>query len=233
VIVLAIHSTTHRLGVAVTKDRTVLGELTLSPSREHLENIALAVKDLTRTAGIPLRDVDAFAAATGPGTFSGIRVGLAVVKGLALALKKPAIGVPSLAILAWQAAQPGELVTPVINARRQEVYTAVYRREPTAVAMVEGPCLTKLEEFPKLLDRYPDSLVVCEDLVVDAWVESRGNTAGRLVDGPFPAACAALAEERFKLGEPGEVHSLIPLYIRRSDAEENRAVRGDSKMIRC
>jgi len=223
VIVLAIHSTTPRLGVAVTKDGSILGELTLSPSREHLENVTIAIRDLTKTAGILLQDVDAFGAATGPGSFSGIRVGLAVVKGLALALRKPAIGVPSLAILAWQATRHGELAVPVIDARRQEVYTAVYSREITDVTMVEGPYLTKLKEFPRLLDRYSDSLVVCGDGVADAFIESRVNVVRSPVDGPCPAACAALAEERLKLRDLGGVHSLMPLYIRRSDAEENRS----------
>jgi tRNA threonylcarbamoyladenosine biosynthesis protein TsaB len=223
VIVLAIHSTTPRLGVAITKDGDILGELTLSPSRQHLENVTLAIKDLTQNAGIHLREVDAFGAATGPGSFSGIRVGLAVVKGLALALGKPAIGVPSLAILAWQAIGHGELAVPVIDARRQEVYAAVYRREVNDVSMIEGPYLTKLEEFPRLLDRYSDPLVVCGDRVADGFVESRVNVVRSPVDGPSPAACAALAEERLKLGDPGGVHSLMPLYIRRPDAEENRS----------
>ncbi len=226
-IILAVHSTTPRLGVALTKDGDICEEIILSPSREHLENITRAISDLTDAARIRLREVDAFAAATGPGSFSGIRIGLAVVKGLALALRKPAIGLPSLAVLAWRATSDGELAVPVLDARRQEIYTAVYRREVNDVKMMEGPCLTKLEEFAKILDRHSDQLVVCGDRVADELVDSRVNVVRSPVEGPSPAACAGLAEQRLKSGDPGGVHSLVPLYIRRSDAEVNR-----SRMLR-
>ena len=229
-IVLAIHSTTPRLGVAIGKDADILGELILSPSREHLENVTLAIKDLTETTRIALEEVDAFAVATGPGSFSGIRVGLAVVKGLALALGKPAIGVSCLAILAWQATGNGELAVPLIDARRQEVYAAVYKRVANNVTLTEGPHLTKLEELQGVLGRHPDPFVVCADRAVDEFVASRANVVRRFLDSPSPAACASLALERLRMGDPGPVHSLTPLYVRRSDAEVNRSrVQGFSK----
>ncbi len=222
-IVLALHSTTPRLGVAITRDGDILAEQILSRSREHLENVPRAIGDLTETAGVPLEQVDGFGVAIGPGSFSGIRVGLAVVKGLALALKKPAVGVTSLEILAWRAAGNGELAVPVLDARRQEVYAAVFRRQANDVALVEGPYLMELHDFPRLLERYADPLVVCGDHVADALVESRSNVVRSPVEGPSPAACAVLTEARLQLGDPGGVHSLMPLYIRRSDAEVNRS----------
>ncbi|MFH1117358.1 MAG: tRNA (adenosine(37)-N6)-threonylcarbamoyltransferase complex dimerization subunit type 1 TsaB, partial [Pseudomonadota bacterium] len=185
-IVLALHSTTPRLGVAVARNGEVLAELILPPSREHLENVTRAIKDLTETAGVRLDDVDLFGTATGPGSFSGIRVGLAVVKGLALALKKPVVGVSSLDILARQAVGNGGPAVPVIDARRQEVYTAVFSRQANDVTLLEGPYLKDLQDFSRLLDRYADPLVVCGDGVADALVESRVNAMRILVEGPHP-----------------------------------------------
>lgn len=222
-IVLALHSTTPRLGVAITKGPDILGELTRPPSREHLENVVPAIEDLTQRTGIHLEDIHGFAAATGPGTFSGIRVGLAVVKGLALALKKPAVGVSSLDVIAWRATRHAELVVPVIDARRHEVYTAVYRRAGDDVSVVEGPYLMSLEDFAKFLDRHSGPLVVCGDRVADAFVESRSNLVKNFFEEPSPADCALLARERLERGDPGLVHALIPHYIRRSDAEVNRS----------
>lgn len=225
-IILALHSTTPRLGVAITRDGRVLGERILPPSREHLENIALAIRDLAEETEVALGDVDGFAAAIGPGSFSGIRVGLAVVKGLALALNKPVVGVSSLEIIAWQALDRHGQAVPVIDARRGEGYAGVYTRSQDSLRTTEGPYLLDPAGFSDLLSRYSVPIVVTGDPVMDEVADTMPHVVRSVADTASPTACALLAEHRMKRGDTESPHALMPLYIRRSDAEENRARTG-------
>jgi len=226
VLILAIHSTSLRLGVAVARDGRVLEEVVLAPGREHLESLAPIIQQLLERQRLVPADMDAFAAAVGPGSFSGIRIGLATVKGMALALGKPAIGVSSLEVIAWQALPEGETGIAVIDARRSQIYTAVYERREGALTMVEQPMLVQASELGRLSQRIDRSgLVVCGDTAaVAAEIEADPRLVPIPVTSPSPRALAKLAEQALHRGVCCDVHALAPLYIRRSDAEEKTRI---------
>jgi tRNA threonylcarbamoyladenosine biosynthesis protein TsaB len=138
VTILALDTTSPYGSLALRRDGVTLSELTIQSSEGYAHLIFQGITDLLRDAGVQLSEIDCFAAASGPGSFTGVRVGLAAVKGLAAALGKPAAGVSNLRALAAL----GNL-TPVIDARRGEVYTAVYDTElrllsPETVAPLHG-----------------------------------------------------------------------------------------------
>lgn len=221
-IVLAVQSTTPSLGVAITDEGRTLGEIILPPAREHLENLAVMIRDLVRGLGIGLREVEGFGVATGPGSFSGIRVGLATVKGMALALSRPVAGIPSLEILAWEALKEGEIGAPVIDARRGQVYTALYRRDARSLEQIRAPQVTGPDEFTALVSYVHDQVIICGDRTVDRLVCTEKNLSRSPVETPSPSVCALLAQRRIQSGQAAGVHSVAPLYVRRSDAEEKR-----------
>jgi len=167
-------------------------------------------------------DIDGFGVAMGPGSFSGTRVGLAMIKGMALALAKPVAGVSSLDILAWQALKDGEWGAPVIDARRGEIYTAFYRKSGDNVMLIAGPMLIKAEEFSQHAEKFSGELLLCGDPVLDHLVESIPHLVRSPVADPSAAACALIAYERIRQGNADDLHLLTPLYIRRSDAEEKK-----------
>jgi tRNA threonylcarbamoyladenosine biosynthesis protein TsaB len=146
-----------------------------------------------------------------------------MIKGMALALAKPVAGISSLEILGWQALRDGEWSAPVIDARRGEIYTALYRKSGDDMILVSGPALIKQGEFLQYTDQVSERLLLCGDDVVDHLV---GTTTHNLVRSdvydPSAVACALLAYERIRSGNGDNLHSLTPLYIRRSDAEEKR-----------
>jgi tRNA threonylcarbamoyladenosine biosynthesis protein TsaB len=226
VLILAVHSTTLRLGVAMARDRTVLDEIVLPQGREHLENLAPLIRELIGKMGISLKDVDGFAAAVGPGSFSGIRIGLATIKGMALALQKPVIGISTLDVVAWQAMAPGETGICVVDARRSEIYTAAYRKNDTDLTMIEEPMLVKAAEIRRLAGKLEgNSLVVCGDTAaVEAEIANDPRMVPKPVTSPSPGALAELAARALSEGAGRGVHALAPLYIRRSDAEEKARV---------
>ena len=197
-------------------------EITLPPARKHLENLAPLIRDLTAEMHLCMSAIDGFGVAKGPGSFSGTRVGLATIKGIALALAKPVAGISSLDILAWQIMKDGQCGASVIDARRGEIYTAFYRKSGENMILVSGPMIIKAGEFLQHAEKISDEIHLCGDPVLDHLVESIPNLARGPAAGPSAAACALLAHERIRRGKADGLHSLTPLYIRRSDAEEKK-----------
>jgi tRNA threonylcarbamoyladenosine biosynthesis protein TsaB len=223
VIILAVHSTSAALSVAITENQVVLRESVLPPARKHLENLAPLIRDLTAELHLTVPAIDGFGVAIGPGSFSGTRVGLSTIKGMALALAKPVVGISSLGILAWQALKDGEYGAPVIDARRAEIYTALYRKSGDNVILLSEPMLMKTGEFAEHAEKVGDRLFLCGDPVLDHLVDSIPNVVrSPEISAPSAAACALMAYERIRSGDSDDLHLLSPLYIRRSDAEEKK-----------
>ncbi len=102
-LILGVHTTSPHLGIAIVQGQQVLLEEVLAPRREHLENLAPLIRDALQKLNLGLQDFYGFGVAIGPGSFSGIRIGLATIKGICLVLGKRGVGISSLDILAWQA----------------------------------------------------------------------------------------------------------------------------------
>ncbi len=221
-IILAIHSSSPRLGIAVARDGEILAEEILPPGREHLENIALAVQRVIAQSDMRLNALDGLGVVVGPGSFSGIRVGMSFVKGLALALKKPVAGISSLEILARQVLEDGECGAAVIDARRGQVYVSVYRRLDGRLIALDEPSLILANEFYLYAQEFSHPLVLCGEPVVESLDETRTVGTRVVTSPPSPGVCAQIAWERLKTGTSENLHQLSPVYIRRSDAEEKR-----------
>ena len=222
-IVLAVHSTSPSLGIAVAEDGRILGEKTFAPGREHLERLAPAIRDLIGEFGITPREIDGLGVAKGPGSFSGIRVGMATVKGMALALEKPVVGISSLEILAWQTLRDGATGAAVVDAKRGEIYAAIYERQGEQVRLTHGPLLISGDELKSLVSQSAQPVVLC---CADTLAEELARSIPRLVTSPASvspaAACSLIAWERLRSGSADDPHGLAPFYVRRSDAEEKK-----------
>jgi tRNA threonylcarbamoyladenosine biosynthesis protein TsaB len=127
--VLAVDTTTERGSVAVTEDDAVRGEVRLVSPEGHSRRLLPAVDFLLRSLGLRAAEVDAFAVTTGPGSFTGLRVGLSTVQGLALGTGKPCLGVSALDVLAARNAGAAPALVALMDAYRGEVYAALYDGE--------------------------------------------------------------------------------------------------------
>lgn len=123
-IILALDTTSDSGSVAVRRDGATVAELSLRSSEGTAHLVFPAIEEVLRVAQVSLTDVDCFAAASGPGSFTGVRVGLSVVKGLGEAAGKPVAGISNLRALSWFGQGPQRAA--VMDARRGDVYTAVY-----------------------------------------------------------------------------------------------------------
>ncbi|MDM8539596.1 tRNA (adenosine(37)-N6)-threonylcarbamoyltransferase complex dimerization subunit type 1 TsaB [Desulfococcaceae bacterium HSG9] len=143
--ILAIDTATLSCSVALVDDDHLLAETTLVNEQTHSKHIMVLIQQVLDMSGVSVSDVDGFAATHGPGTFTGLRIGMSTVKGLAEAGDKPVAGVSSLAALAWQA-DPSLLICPLIDARRNEVYFAHYRFEDGKLKEVTPEAVGSVDE---------------------------------------------------------------------------------------
>lgn len=210
--------TTHEFGsLALARGEEILEELPLEAPGGFAHVIYGHLDRLLKRHGVAVEAIDCFASASGPGSFTGVRVGLACVKGLAEATGKPAVAVSNLQALASFGAAP--LRVPVLDARRDEVYVALY----DAKGKVVSP--ETVVRLPAWLETLPDASL--EFISADftsfcaAFAGTRFETARRVVaPRALARAIAHIACVRFLAGEaPQDPAALDANYVRRSDAE--------------
>jgi tRNA threonylcarbamoyladenosine biosynthesis protein TsaB len=207
--ILAIDTTTEFGSIALVSGGAVVWETPMH-STEGFGRILFGRIAMTlESAGWKLQDIDCFAAAAGPGSFTGVRIGLAAVKGLAEALGRPAVGVSNLEAIAWHGTAP--LRAAVVDARRGQIYGAVYDSDLNLVS-------------PEVVARFPDWLAALPagDLQLLSTDFDAFGTAPAAIT-PVPRALAGaigrIAEARFLAGLAADPAALDANYVRRSDAE--------------
>jgi len=222
VIVLALDTSSRDASVAVLRDGGIALEYNFSPGDGLSSRLVPSLEFLLRNLGLRLPQVDLFAAAVGPGLFTGIRVGLATLKGLDFSAGRPMIGVNSLEALAFKLAGDGGTVVPLIDARRGELYAAAYRFEAGGRAEVRlSPRLLAPAAVAAALAGLEAPVLVGGGAEKHADLLRRALPGCRIqVRSPFLASeIGRIALERFARGEGQE---LRPAYIRRPDAESRR-----------
>ena len=210
--ILAVDTSSERGSVCVVDGLEVLGEVRLASSIQHSERLFRSVEFLFQNIPFQFADVDLFAAARGPGSFTGLRVGLAAMEGFAAAHGKRGAGVTTLEALAWRAGLHDVLIAPTIDARRGEVYGAVYRRSPDTLVEERPPVVLKPAEWFASLPLEP--IVFCGDgaLRYRSTIEETPEWTVQPIDLYLASAVGELAS----ISRCGP---LQPLYVRKTDAE--------------
>jgi tRNA threonylcarbamoyladenosine biosynthesis protein TsaB len=218
VIVLALDTTTRAGSCALLRDGDEMREVAGDPGSSHAARLPGDLMALLSQANVALADVDAFAVATGPGSFTGLRVGIAAMQGLAFATGKPLVGVTSFDALA--SAVRGDANRPLatwIDAWRGEVFTALYR----AGVQVESPRVEPpLAALARLDGETP--LFAGDGAAAHAQAIRSASPGAAFADPlapPLAASVARLAAAAVRQGDRPSPDLIRPLYVRRSDAE--------------
>ena len=153
--ILGIDTSSAACSCALLKDDKLLGETLVNVGLTHSETIMPAVSALLEREGLAPKDVDVFAVAAGPGSFTGVRIGVCAVKALAEACKKPCARVDALQAIAEGSAYEG-LICPILDARRDQVYTALFRRRRTVLTRVREDAALSLDELIEALRDAPE-----------------------------------------------------------------------------
>jgi tRNA threonylcarbamoyladenosine biosynthesis protein TsaB len=224
-LILALDTTTKTASCALARDGRVLREETSDAARGHAERLPGDLARLLEDSGVALREVDVFAVATGPGSFTGLRIGIATMQGLAMAAGKPLVGVSGLDALHSIAADHKARVATWVDAWRGEVYAALYEdgREvrPPAVARPDV-LLEGLRDRDVLF--VGDGAATFRELIAST-LGDRARFADP-VTPPLAGAIAGLAGVRAAAGDAPPPHAIRPLYVRRPDPELARTAAG-------
>lgn len=223
--VLGIESATRVAGAAVVNEEKLVAERFVNNLKTHSQNLLPMIQQVLEDAGISPKELGAIAVSGGPGSFTGLRIGMATAKSMAQVLQLPVVGVPTLEALAWNVTGVEGLICPILDARKQEVYTCLYEsREGVPVPAAE-PRAVSLEELIEILTAVKKSVTLLGDGVPVYGPEIAGalgekiSFAGQINLFSRAAGVAWLGRRMVTEGLAGDGKTLQPVYIRRPEAE--------------
>lgn len=229
-LILGIETATQQVSVALGGHEGVIGLLEIARGRRHAETLVPAIDFLCAQADIGLDEIGLVAVDIGPGLFTGMRVGLATGKALAQALRVPMIGISSLDLLAFPHRRSDRVLVPVVDARKGEVFYAMYRQVPGGLQQVVPPSAAPVDDLvADLLARSQDALCI-GDGALRYRDEIREGFHCEFADEAHPSAAplVQLAHAQALREEWVNPADIQPLYLRPPDAEINWAVRAQS-----
>lgn len=232
-LILALDSTAAAGSCALCEDETLLGEFTLQVGNTHSETLLPMIEQVLRLTGHTPADVDLFACTAGPGSFTGVRIGAATVKGLAFGKDKPCIGVSTLASLAYNGLGYDGILCPSMNARRGQVFNALFEfRDGVLTRLCEDRALpvtelcSSLASLPEAAGKTVRLMGDGADMVLDAGAGLPGLTLKKLPARLLPASgysTAQAARAAYDSGVRTTDAELTPVYLRMSQAERTRS----------
>ena len=229
--ILAIEASGMVASVAVLEDGVLVGEYTINHKKTHSQTLLPMLDELCRMAEMDPRSADYIAVSAGPGSFTGLRIGSATAKGLVLSLGKPLVGVPTLEALAFNLMGADGLVCPIMDARRNQVYTGVYDvsgKRPAAVLSQRAMGMDELVEYLNFAGRevvfLGDGVPVFEEYIKEN-LKTGFSFATAANSRQRAASVAALAQIMAEAGEIVEPAKHRPEYLRKSQAEREREER--------
>ena len=228
--ILGIESSGMVGSVAVVEDGVTKAEYTINNKKTHSQTLLPMLDDISKMLGEDLSDVDAIAVSEGPGSFTGLRIGSASVKGLAQAWNKPIVAIPTVDGLAYNLWGHGKMVCPLMDARRNQTYTGLYEFvgddchmnslvERCAVALDE--IIEKINEIGKPVTFLGDGVPVFKEQLEEK-CKVEHDYAPAFANRQRAAVIATLAEEYFKAGKTQTATEHAPEYLRLSQAERER-----------
>lgn len=160
--ILGIESSSLVASVAVVTDDVLTAEYTVNFKKTHSQTLLPMIDEVVRMLGLELDTIDAIAVSGGPGSFTGLRIGSATAKGLGLALEKPLIHVPTVDAMAYNLYGAAALICPMMDARRNQVYTGLYRNQ-SAFEVVKAQCAMDVNELVKELNERGEKVIFLGD----------------------------------------------------------------------
>lgn len=220
--ILGIDTSTKIATIAVIDEEKVLGEYTLNQEMSHSENLIPMIKELLNNLYIKIEDIDLYGVAIGPGSFTGLRIGVAAVKSLAHLFNKPIVGVSTLQGMAYNLPH-NKVVIPMIDARRDRVYTGVYSWENGILKTIKADDVLEMEVLLDELKEYDtiavngDGSILYKDRLINNLKDIKFSTKGQNICKA--TSICELALLKYNNGEVDDFYTLAPDYLRETQAQ--------------
>lgn len=229
---LALDSSGLVASVAVTQDDTLIAEFTMNYKKTHSQTLVPMMEAIRRMTDLELESIDAIAVAAGPGSFTGLRIGSATAKGLGLALEKPIVPVPTVDGLAYNLYGTADVVCPIMDARRGQVYTGLYEFVCTqggyVMKTLVPQCAVSLEKIVDQINQLGRRVVFLGDGVpvfrerIKELLTVPYSYAESFQNRQRASAVAALGMQYYREGKYEKAQDHAPEYLRLSQAERER-----------
>ena len=219
--VLGIDTSGYANAVGVIDDDRIMADFTFAARTDSLEKIVSNIDFALKEANLCLEDIQGFGVGLGPGSWTGIRVGVTVGKILAYSTNKPVSGVPTLEVLAYNARSIPALICPIINAVRDTVYAAFYRMKNGNLIKASEYYVGDLQGLSEMVKEptvFIGTGAQAYSQLISQALGSSGIGIEAIEDVPKGSTVALLAANRLKRGKSDDVLSLEPLYLKESTA---------------
>ena len=222
-LILAMDSSATVASVALCLDGELLGEFTVNNGNTHSETLLPMVEALLKISGKTVSDADIFACSSGPGSFTGVRIGTATLKGLAFDREKPCVQVSTLEALAYNLVMQKGIICPVMNARRGQVYTALFSSNGCELTRLTEDLAISIEELEDKLSEYKEEHIFFSgdgyDITVKALKKTDFITTSERLIHQSAYSVAKVAEDMWKKGLAVSDADFRVKYLRPSQAE--------------
>lgn len=223
-LVLSVDSSYSTATCALIKDDKILAEINLNDKKQHSVILMRLIDSILKEYEIDINDIDAFIISRGPGSFTGLRIGMATLKGLAFASKKPLISVSTLDALAYNSISFQGIICPIMDALRDNIYTCLYKNENNNLTpLIKGQCLN-INELVTILKEQTLPIIFVGDGVAkhkEFLQENIPNSFFAPNHSNFPKASSVgeLGIKKINDGVIENIDSINPIYLRKSQAE--------------
>ena len=228
--ILAFETSAKAASVALMENGKLLGEAYQNTGLTHSQTLMVMAEDMLKTCGKKPSDVQAVAVAAGPGSFTGVRIGVAAAKGFAWGGELPCYGVSTLEAMARNLGAYQGYVLPAMDARRSQVYTAIFHVEKGAFTRVAEDMAISLEELKEKIKNFQEPVFLVGDGALLCYNTLLEEVPGLVLPPEHrmhqrAAGVALAAQVMMDTGEPGNGAELTPNYLRLSQAERERLAR--------
>ena len=227
-IILSLDTSATVASAALCDDERLLAEYTLNNGNTHSETLLPMVESLLTHFGITTDDIDIFASSTGPGSFTGVRIGVATLKGLAFGKDKPCVSVSTLEAIAKNLCVHKGLICPVMNARRSQVYTALFRSDGEKLTRLMPDSAISIAELDEALSKYGEPIAFCGDgydITLAALEKAQSHPVPERLRHQSAYSVAQVALRNYLAKNYTDDAKLTVTYLRPSQAERERMER--------
>lgn len=224
--ILAVDTSSTVAAVAVVEDDKLLGEYILNQKKTHSQKLMPMIMELLESLELCPGDIDIYAASSGPGSFTGLRIGVTTVKAMAYAVQKPVVSVPTLDSLAYNIPITDSLICPIMDARNSQVYTAVYKWENSMQVKVTEYMGITVSELVQLIKGKNQNTVFIGDAVYihrDYLKSELGDKCETPPDNLLLQRASSVAQVALLRASEGMLENcfdMVPFYLRKSQAEQ-------------
>ena len=229
--ILGIDSSGLVASAAIADEKNIIAEFTVNNKQTHSQTLLPMIEKVVDMSGIELEQIDAIAIAAGPGSFTGLRIGSATAKGIGLALKKPVVSVPTLEGLAYRVSVFDGIICPIMDARRNQVYTGIYKMDKGNLVCLSEQKAVDIHEIIEELEKYDEKVIFLGDGVevqretIEKEFKKEYCFAPIHLSKQSAAAVAVLGDIYFNQGKAEDAAEHKPIYLRKSQAEREREER--------